>query len=1252
MPHKKITQPFPLTLSALCALTLLTTACTIHPHGEFHERHQALAAGKPYVHPYEKRRLPTLSPAATPDELLTYALLNNADLEQKYWDWRSALEQIPQEGTQKTDVMFTFNSMISNGTTAAAANTLGIGNDAMNNIMLPNKLDTAARAALQQARAAGLRFDQARFDLRNKVLAAYADYALTAELIRLEHDNHDLLTLMLNVTNSRVGTGGSTQVDALKALNEQDLSTNELAMQQSKLPAQLATLNALLNRAPDAPLDPPKAIPEPPAPSQTDGQILQLALAHDRELQAESREIAAKHDAIARAKAEYLPDFGVNVSTDMAGVTQSLMGAVMLPILRYHAIDAGVRQAEANLHAAEAMRRQASHDLASRVVADLAMLHDLDRQITLYQSTLLPRPADDQHQPKHLRRQPKLLPRSPRRATLPHRPPPNARRPQNHPHQTNRRSGCYDTNALINRPVKPVTASPECAFPAIAPPGAPMTLQSPPTPLLKRIDLPIRGMSCASCAARIQKALNQTPGVHHAGVNFATTRATIEYDPAQITPAALVAAIHDTGYESTLPPPPTTTHHDPAAHHDPSAPDPDQAAEKADYHTLRLKFLVAATLSLPVLLIAMSHGKIAAFNVPWINWVQLALTTPVVLYAGAGFYRSAWAALRHRAADMNTLIALGTGAAYLYSLLATVAPRLFNPTGHAMPPMPGMPAMSGIPVYYEAASVIIALILLGRLLEARAKGKTGDAIRHLIGLQPRTARVLRDNREFDIPIEQVLPGGIILVRPGEKIPVDGRLLDGSSTVDESMLTGESFPVQKHPGDELFGATLNKTGAFRFTATKVGKDSALQQIVQLVQDAQGSKAPIARLADVISGIFTPIVLAVAVAAFLTWFFLSPSDTRLATALVAFVSVLIIACPCALGLATPTAVIVGTGQGAQLGILIKGGQPLETACKLNTIVLDKTGTITRGQPALTDLIPFHHFTESELLRLAASAEQKSEHPLGTAIVQAAAARQIPLAEPSAFQAIAGHGIDATVDARRLLIGNAKLLTDHGISLTPLADRADLLAAAGKTPLLLAIDGTLAALLAVADPIKPESIDAIHQLRTLGLEVAMLTGDNARTANAVARQVGIDRVFAEVLPAQKAAHIQKLQHEKRIVAMVGDGINDAPALAQADVGIAIGTGTDVAIAASDITLLRGDLRGVVTAIQLSRATLRTIKQNLFWAFIYNTIGIPIAAGALYPLTGWMLSPIIASAAMSLSSISVVANSLRLRHFHRTQP
>jgi P-type Cu+ transporter len=830
----------------------------------------------------------------------------------------------------------------------------------------------------------------------------------------------------------------------------------------------------------------------------------------------------------------------------------------------------------------------------------------------------------------------------------------------------------------------------------------------------ERIDLPITGMTCAACARRIERQLSKQPGVRRAGVNFATSRATVEYDPEATGVRELMETVKEVGYGTA-----GTAHarfivddsarpsgsSQPLENHlnklrgvagvsfnlsamevrveylpgatdvatirhaieefgyrlrevsggdAAGAEDSEAAARAAEYLDLKRKFIIAAVLSLPVLVIAMSHGSIELFNFPGVNWLQLALTTPVVFYCGAQFYRGAWAAFRHRAADMNTLIAVGTGAAYLYSVAATVAPSFFaGATG--TDPMAGMAGMTDappmVPVYFEAASVIIALILLGRLLESRAKGQTSDAIRRLMGLQAKTARVVRDGREMDIVVEEVVPGDIVIVRPGEKIPVDGEVTDGASAIDESMLTGESLPVEKKQGDEVFGATINKTGAFRFRATKVGKDTALQQIVKLVQDAQGSKAPIARMADVISGIFTPVVISIAIATFVIWFVAAPTDMRFTFALVNFVAVLIIACPCALGLATPTAIMVGTGRGAENGVLVKGGEALETAHKLSTIVLDKTGTITKGQPALTDVIAARNgggaIGEDELLRLAASAEKGSEHPLGEAIVRGADGRGLRLTEVSNFSALAGHGIEAEVDNRRLLLGNLKLMRDRGVALDGFEEQAERLAAEGKTPMYAAVDGHFAGLLAVADEIKPESKDAIRQMQDMGLEVAMMTGDNERTAKAVASQVGITRVLAEVLPEGKAGEIKRLQAEKKLVGMVGDGINDAPALAQADVGIAIGTGTDVAIEASDITLIRGDLGGVVTAIKLSRATLRTIKQNLFWAFIYNAIGIPIAAGLLYPLTGWLLSPILASAAMSFSSVSVVVNSLRLRRF-----
>ncbi|NUQ61520.1 MAG: copper-translocating P-type ATPase [Pirellulales bacterium] len=849
-----------------------------------------------------------------------------------------------------------------------------------------------------------------------------------------------------------------------------------------------------------------------------------------------------------------------------------------------------------------------------------------------------------------------------------------------------------------------MSANPETTQP-------PATDNSPPTRTRsggpwERIDLPIRGMSCAGCAHRVEQGLSTTPGVRKAGVNFATGKATVEYDPNLTGVRQFVERVKEIGYDTADTARADFVVDDSARSAGSSAPledhlrslpgvvdatlnlgtmevrveyfpgtlgvgdirrqiksfghrvaetppdiaqagleDVEQAARAAEYRDLRRKFWIAAVLSLPVLVIAMSHGRIAWLDFPGVNWLQLLLATPVVLYCGAQFYRGAWAAFRYRAADMNTLIAVGTGAAYLYSVAATIAPGFF---ARAVAGGAHHAGQVLVPVYFEAAGVIIALILLGRMLESRAKGRTGEAIRRLMGLQAKTARVLRDGAEKDIPVEEVVPGDLVVVRPGEKIPVDGTVEEGASAVDESMLTGESLPVEKQPGDEVFGATLNRTGSFRFRATKVGRDTALQQIVRLVQEAQGSKAPIARLADVISGVFTPVVLCIAVATFVIWFVAAAPEVRFTMALVNFVSVLIIACPCALGLATPTAILVGTGRGAENGVLIKGGEALETAHKLQSIVLDKTGTITRGEPALTDLVPQDGLAEPDLLRWAASAERGSEHPLGETIVRAALDRGLALAEPTGFKAIAGHGIEVNVEGRQLLLGNARLMRQRSILLDdPAQRRAAELASAGKTPMFVAADGRLAGVIAVADPVKPGSKGAIATMRAMGLEVVMVTGDNHRTAEAVAKQVGIDRFYAEILPEGKVEQIKRLQHEHKIVGMVGDGINDAPALAQADIGIAIGTGTDVAMEASDITLIRGDLGGVVTAIALSRATIRTIRQNLFWAFVYNVIGIPLAAGLFYPLFGWLLSPVFASAAMSLSSVSVVVNSLRLRNF-----
>ena len=822
----------------------------------------------------------------------------------------------------------------------------------------------------------------------------------------------------------------------------------------------------------------------------------------------------------------------------------------------------------------------------------------------------------------------------------------------------------------------------------------------------ERVDLPITGMTCTACANRIEKQLKKQPGVQSASVNFATSKATINYDPSTTGVSDLINTVKDVGYDTagtstvefvvddSMRPSGSGSQLEKhlsklrgvvksnfnlasmkvSVDYLPNSADVKQiragiedfgykvrevsgsteaaedSLEKAhadEYAELKRKFWFAAVLSAPILVIAMSHGAIDFLNFAGVNWVQLALATPVVFYSGAQFYRGAWAAFRHRAADMNTLIATGTGTAYIYSILATIFPAFFaNASGQTMN-MPGMETMPNVPVYFEAASVIIALILLGKMMEAGAKGRTGAAIKKLIGLQAKTARVIRDGREMEIETEEVVPGDIVLVRPGEKIPVDGVLTEGSSAIDESMLTGESIPVEKKQGDEIFGATINKTGAFSFKATKIGKDTALQQIVKLVQDAQGSKPPIAKLADTISGIFTPVVISIAIATFVVWFVAAAPEVRFTMALVNFVSVLVIACPCALGLATPTAIMVGTGRGAENGILIKGGDSLETAHKLNTIILDKTGTITKGEPSLTDVIVSGGFDENEFLKIVASAEKSSEHPLAAAIVRGAETRNLQFEKAENFNALEGRGIEARVAGKDLLLGNLRLMNERKIALNGAETTVEKLASEGKTPMFAAIDGKYAGIVAVADTIKPESKEAIRSLQNLGLEVVMMTGDNRRTAEAVAAQVGIKRVLAEVLPEGKSAEVKKLQAGKKVVGMVGDGINDAPALAQADVGIAIGTGTDVAIEASDITLIKGDLRGVVTAIALSKATIRSVKQNLFWAFVYNVIGIPIAAGLLYPIFGILLSPVLASAAMSLSSVSVVANSLRLRSF-----
>ena len=731
----------------------------------------------------------------------------------------------------------------------------------------------------------------------------------------------------------------------------------------------------------------------------------------------------------------------------------------------------------------------------------------------------------------------------------------------------------------------------------------------------------IRGMHCAACVAKVEQALFQTPGVMRASVNLASEEAFVEYVPGQASLTGIGAAVASIGFEMV----------------ERGETEEVEQQHRDEYLLLKKKLIVSAALTGVILLGAMtSLLSVLPLGAP--VWLFV-LTTPVQFWVGGQFYRSAWARARHGSSDMNTLIVVGTSAAYLYSTVAVFAPGFFATAGQ-------QPQM-----YFDTAAVIITLILLGRLLEARAKRRTTEAIRRLAQLQPKTATLLRGEGEQEtVSVEQVQVGDQILVRPGESIPVDGIVQAGSSAVDESMLTGESLPVEKQPGDTLTGATINTTGALTVLATKVGKETALARIIDLVRQAQGSKAPIQRLADRIAAYFVPVIIATAVVTFCLWLVLGP-DPSLTFALMTFVAVLIIACPCSLGLATPTAIMVGTGRGADHGVLIKGGEILERAHTLTTVVFDKTGTLTTGKPAVTDILPSETvpervaFSSEELLRLAAGAEWQSEHPLGQAIVQQAKAQGLTLAPVESFVALAGHGVEARLEGKAVLIGSQRLLAQRGIQSGDMLGQSEALSREGKTPLYVVVNRRVVGLIAVADTLKPRAAEDVRRLQHMGLEAVMLTGDNRHTAHAIARQAGITRVLAEVLPEDKAAEIARLQDAGAAVAMVGDGINDAPALAQATIGIALGTGTDIAIEAADITLMRGELSGVSTAIALSRRTVQVIRQNLFWAFAYNTAGIPLAAGLLYPFFGILLDPRVAALAMALSSVSVLMNSLRLR-------
>lgn len=734
-----------------------------------------------------------------------------------------------------------------------------------------------------------------------------------------------------------------------------------------------------------------------------------------------------------------------------------------------------------------------------------------------------------------------------------------------------------------------------------------------------RIDFAVAGMTCAACVGAVERALKELYGVINVTVNLAAEKANVEYIPTIVGFEDFKKTVTEAGYT--------------AEQITEEFVDREREQRKKEFQALKIQFIVSAILTAPIIIGSMLTLPVLS------NWYLLfLLTTPVQFWSGMRFHKAALSALRHRTANMNTLISIGTTSAYVYSLAATFMPQLFFKGG--ITPH----------VYFDTSATIITLILLGRMLEARAKGKTSEAIRKLMGLQVKTATVLRDGIEREIPIEEVTVGDIAIVRPGERIPVDGEVVEGYSTVDESMLTGESLPIEKSSGDKIFGGTVNKAGSFKLRAVRIGKETALAQIIRLVEEAQGSKAPIQRFADKVASIFVPIVIVIAALTFLLWFILGPKPS-LTISLMNFIAVLIIACPCALGLATPTAIMVGTGKGAEKGILIRDAQALELAHEIQTVVLDKTGTITRGEPEVVGItITGNDLSPDQALQIAASAEKLSEHPLGQAIVKKAKENNVYITEPSEFSAIPGGGIKARISQQsehiEVFIGNEGMMQREGINVSTVKTLSNKISSNGRTPVFMAVNNKIKAVFSIADTIKEGSVEAIELLKTMGIEVVMLTGDHQNTAQAIAKEVGINRFFAEVLPDQKVEAVRKIKSEGKITAMVGDGINDAPALAEADVGIAIGTGTDIAIEASDITLIKGNLKSVVDAIKLSKLTIKTIKQNLFWAFFYNVVGIPVAAGLLYPFGGPLLNPMIASAAMAFSSVSVVSNSLRLRN------